>query len=498
MEVEVAQASPEDVEADVLGFVVTEPVELSPLARALDEAVGGRLARLVGDGEVTGASGEVTVLHAPDGSRVGRLALAGIGARLDGDADAVRAAAARVVDRVGGAGARSVAWLLDEDGLALDPHEQARAAVEGVSLGRYDAGRWKTEPNRGAPLERLVLCGPAAAAVAEEAARSAVVTAWTNRCRDIVNAPPNELTPEALAAVGREIADRFPAVRDESLGPSEIEAAGMGAFAAVAQGSHNPPQLIVLNYEPEGAREDILVGLVGKALTFDAGGLSLKPADGMEEMKSDMGGGAAVLAALGAIAELELPVRILAVVPACENMPGGHAYRPGDIVKAASGTTIEITNTDAEGRLILADALWHARERGATHVLDLATLTGTISVALGDFYAGLFSPDEEWRGEILAAAGASGDHAWPFPLHATYRRFLDSTFADLKNCPEKGRGSSIIAALFLEAFAGAGAWAHLDIAGTAYLDRPRDYYLRPGATGFGVRLLVELARRLAA
>jgi leucyl aminopeptidase len=179
-------------------------------------------------------------------------------------------------------------------------------------------------------------------------------------------------------------------------------------------------------------------------------------------------------------------------------MPGGHAFRPGDVVTAANGHTIEVTNTDAEGRLVLADALWYARGQGATHVLDLATLTGTIVVAMGDFYAGLFGNDEGWLARVRDAAAASGDHAWPLPLHRSYARFLESGLADVKNCPEKKRGSSIIAALFLERFAGEGPWAHLDIAGTAFLDRARDYYPRAGATGYGVRLLAELARRLAA
>jgi leucyl aminopeptidase len=218
----------------------------------------------------------------------------------------------------------------------------------------------------------------------------------------------------------------------------------------------------------------------------------------MDEMKSDMGGGGAVLAAVGAIAELGLPVRILAVVPSCENLPSGHATRPGDIVTALSGKTIEIANTDAEGRLILADALWYARESGATHLLDLATLTGGIVVAMGDLYAGLFGNDDDWCAEIEAAAEASGDHAWRLPLHERYHRYNDSAFADLKNSSDYRQASPILAAAFLEAFAGEGPWAHLDIAGTAYLERGRgDYYSRLGATGYGVRLLAELARRLS-
>ena len=255
-----------------------------------------------------------------------------------------------------------------------------------------------------------------------------------------------------------------------------------------------------LPLDPEQpVRPDLRVGLVGKAITFDAGGLSLKPALHLDEMKSDMGGGGAVLAGLGAIAELGLPLRILTVVPSCENLPSGHAYRPGDILKASNGKTIEIANTDAEGRLILADALWYARESGATHLLDLATLTGGIVVAMGDLYAGLFANDDAWAAEIEEAAETTGDHAWRLPLHERYGRYNDSAFADLKNSSDLRQASPILAAAFLQEFVGEGPWAHLDIAGTAYLERGRgDYYTRLGATGYGVRLLAELARRLAA
>ena len=315
----------------------------------------------------------------------------------------------------------------------------------------------------------------------------------------MVNAPANQLTPADLADWAEEIAGGNEYLRFEALGPEEIRAAGMGAFAAVSQGSDNPPRLITLAYEPpSAAHADLRVGLVGKAITFDSGGLSLKPAFRMDEMKSDMGGGGAVLAATGAIAELGLPVRVLTVVPSCENMPSGHATRPGDIVTALSGKTIEIANTDAEGRLILADALWFARESGVTHLLDLATLTGGIVVAMGDLYAGLFGNDDEWCAEIVAAGETSGDHAWRLPLHERYHRYNDSSFADVKNSSDYRQASPILAAAFLETFAGEGPWAHLDIAGTAFLERGRgDYYSRLGATGYGVRLLAELARRLS-
>jgi leucyl aminopeptidase len=282
------------------------------------------------------------------------------------------------------------------------------------------------------------------------------------------------------------------------LDPSRIDELGMGALSAVGRGSANGPRLIVLRYEPASpARADLVLGLVGKAITFDAGGISLKPALKMQDMKGDMAGGAAVIAGTAAVAELGLPVRVVSVVAAAENLVGGDSFRPGDILRAANGKTIEITNTDAEGRLVLADALWYARREGATHVLDLATLTGAMELALGDLYAGLFSNDDGWLQEILEAAKASGDHAWPFPLHRRYRRYVDSDFADLMNSSDLRQGSPVLAAEFLREFAGDGPWAHIDMAGPGFLERSRgDYLTQPGGTGYGVRLIVELAKRL--
>ena len=271
--------------------------------------------------------------------------------------------------------------------------------------------------------------------------------------RTFANSPPNELTPETLAERARELAG--PNVKVEALEPAQIDELGMGALSAVGRASSNGPRLIVLRYEPPSAsRSDLVLGLVGKAITFDAGGISLKPALKMQDMKGDMAGGAAVIAGIAAAAELELPVRIVAVVAAAENLVSGDSFRPGDILRAANGKTIEITNTDAEGRLVLADALWYARREGATHILDLATLTGAMELALGDLYAGLFANDEDWQQEILAAAETSGDHAWPFPLHPRYRRYVDSTFADIKNSSDLRQGSPVLAAEFLREFAG--------------------------------------------
>jgi leucyl aminopeptidase len=497
MEIELVEAPPEGVEADVLAFAVPDPVALSGPVQDLDRAVGGRLRGLVAAGELTGERGRVTLLHTESQAAARRIGAVGVGDAPT--ADDLRTAAGALAARAVDVGATSVAWVVAGNG-GLSPEEQARAIVDGIVLGPYETGRWKTSTERRGEVERLLVCGPGAPAGFDEARRAGAVAGWANRCRDLVNAPANEVDPETLAGWAEELAASSPALRFEALGPEEIRAAGMGGLEAVSRGSDTPPRLITLSYEPEQpARPDLRIGLVGKAITFDSGGLSLKPALRLDEMKSDMGGGAAVLAGLGAIAELGLPVRILAVVPSCENLPSGHAYRPGDIITASNGKTIEIANTDAEGRLILADALWYARESGATHLLDLATLTGGIVVAMGDLYAGLFANDDAWAAEIEAAAEATGDHAWRLPLHERYGRYNDSAFADLKNSSDLRQASAILAAAFLQEFVGDGPWAHLDIAGTAYLERGRgDYYTRLGATGYGVRLLAELARRLAA
>jgi leucyl aminopeptidase len=499
MEIDVVEGAPGGVQADVLVFPVPDPVALPRSAEELDRQVEGTLRHLIEDGELKGERGCVTVFHTNGKIAAHRLAAAGVGEPEDLDSDSYRTAAARVATRTAEIGGSTVAWILEDNGHGLSSVEQARAIVEGTALGPYEAGRWKTNgDDRRRPVERLVLCGAGAAKVGEEAKRANVVAEWTNRCRDLVNAPPNELTPERLAEWAEQNVGALDNVTFEVLGPEEIRAAGMGALGAVSQGSANPARLITLRYSPkEKLPGGVVLGLVGKAITFDAGGLSLKPASRMDEMKSDMSGGAAVLAALGAIAELDVPIEILAVVPATENMPGGGAYRPGDILTALNGKTIEVTNTDAEGRLILADALWYTRESGATHLIDFATLTGAMVVAMGDYYAGLFGNDRDWIEKIRAAGEASGDHVWPWPLHDTYRRYIRSRFADMKNSSEYRQGSPILAARFLEEFVGEGPWAHLDIAGTAYLERGReDYYDREGATGYGVRLIAELARRL--
>ena len=496
MRVEVQAGSPESVEADVLAAPLLFAEGLTGPVADLNVRLGGLLERLAEQGEVTGKLKTAPFVHMDGQLKAARLALPGIGAREAVDADALRTAAGTLAHEVRGY-ARTIAWLLD-DSLPLPPAEQARAIVDGTLLGSYDPGRWKSssEPQR---LESLVIVS-GDDAVGEVARRAGIVAEWANRARDLANAPPNELTPEGLADRAAEVAAvGSPRLSVEAPDLDEIRALGMGAFAAVAQASHNPARLIVMRYDPPEPLGEVVLGLVGKAVTFDTGGISLKKATYMEDMKGDMAGGGSVIAALGALAELECPLRVVGVVGATENAIGGGGYRPGDILTAMNGKTIEIINTDAEGRLVLADCLPYARQLGATHLVDFATLTGAMERALGDFYAGVFANDADWRTLVVEAGEASGDHAWPWPLHSRYRRYVDSDYADMKNSNIRSQGIPVLAAEFLHEFAGEGPWAHIDMAGTGFFTWPRhDYLWQRGGTGYGVRLICELADRLAA
>lgn len=415
------------------------------------------------------------VVRTDDEIRVGPRDLPG--------SDTLRAAAAlaaRALRRTGG----TVAW-------SAATEDEVRAVVEGTAFGAYDAGLYKGGYD-GRPEVTLALDAP------EDlhglVRRQEVVVRHVDAARDLANRPPNDLTPEGLAQHAHALARDQLTV--ETHGREWIESHGMGAFAGVAAGSALDPQLIVMRYEPPAARRDVLLGLVGKAITFDSGGISLKKPLRMQDLKGDMCGGAAVVEATAAIAELGLPIRVVTVVAATENVQDGGSFKPGDILRASNGKTIEVINTDAEGRLILADALHFARSHGATHLVDFATLTGAMTLALGDLYAGWFCNDEALAEAIERAARTSGELVCRFPLHPRYRRYIDSSFADLKNASELREGSPILAAEFLREFAGEGPWAHFDIS-PAYLRRPRpDYALDEGGTGYGVRLVVDLADSL--
>ncbi|MBV8943067.1 MAG: leucyl aminopeptidase family protein [Solirubrobacterales bacterium] len=403
----------------------------------------------------------------------------------EADVEGLRTAAARAVRACRGGG--TVAWALDPS-VPVPLVEQVRALAEGAVIGSYDARRWASG-ERPPGVQRFLICG-CGEDLAPVADRAALVARWTNTARELVDGPPNVVSPAGLA----ERAAAFPRLAVQTLDPAE---AGLGALAAVGASSSTQPLLLVVRHQPRDAPATPRLALVGKAVTFDTGGYFLKSQTDIVRQKADMAGGAAVVAALGAIAELRLPLSVTGVVPACENMLSGTAIRPTDIITTAAGLTVEVTNPDAEGRLILADGLWYARGDGATHIVDLATLTGALRAGMGDLYAGVFACEESWRDAVVDAGNASGDLAWPWPLHPRYRPLIDSTVADLRNTAGKSFGFPIVAATFLAQFAGEGPWAHVDMLGPALLDEDRGDAFGRGATGYGVRMLVELATRLS-
>lgn len=425
------------------------------------------LSALVDAGEARSSAGHLAHVH-HEGRR---WILVGAGPAEEWGPERAREAAAQAYGRARELGARRLAWMGDEPG----------ALVEGTLLAARRFDRYKKA--EGPALEVLTLVG-----AEDQVVRRATIGARAqNRARDLQDTPPNDSTPSALA----ERAQRLSGVRAEILDP---EAEGLGAFHAVARGSDEPGKLIALSYD--GGGDGPLTGWIGKAVTFDSGGYSLKQPAKMHEMKWDMSGGAAVLEAVSAVAELGLPVRLLAVIGAAENLVSGRAVKPGDIVAAKDGTTIEVNNTDAEGRLVLADCMLWARERGVERMVDIATLTGGIVTALGTAYAGLMGNDEEWMAQVRAAGDATGEQSWPLPIHRIYRDAMKGMYADLVNsAPEKGKAHALTAAAFLERFAGDVPWAHLDIAGVA--DNNGRAYTRKGGSGWGVRTLIELAASMA-
>jgi leucyl aminopeptidase len=477
MHVEISADDPYAVGADLVATGVGRAAQLGAPQRALADA--DPVAIVYRD------PGHTAQTARPADSVDPTAALAVVA--FEPDAEGLRTAAARAVRACRGGG--TVAWALDPS-LPVSVAEQVSALTEGAVLGGYDGRRWRSEPPpRG--VRRFVICGAESDDLQTAADRAALIGRWCNTARELVDAPPNVVSPAGLA----DRAAAVPGLRTEIIDPTE---AGLGALVAVGGSSPDPPLLLVLRHEPAGAPQAPRLALVGKAVTFDTGGYFLKPPSDIVRQKADMGGGAAVVAALGAIAELGLPLSVTGVVPACENMLSGTAIRPTDVITTAAGLTVEVTNPDAEGRLILADALWYARQDGATHVVDLATLTGALRAGMGDLYAGVFSPDDAWRDAVVGAGNASGDLAWPWPLHPRYRPLIDSRVADLRNNSGRSFGYPIVAATFLAQFAGEGPWAHVDMLGPALLDEDRGDAFGPGATGYGVRMLVELAARLSA
>jgi leucyl aminopeptidase len=482
MEIEVVRGAEAGVDADLHAIGLPEGQELPDALRSAP-----------GAGDVRTAYRKTALVYPQAGRRV---LVIGLGPREDLDGERLRVAGAIAAHEAARLEAASIAWGLPETVEAVDRPGAAASLVEGTILGSYTFERYKSESSGESSVTRLAIAagdGADADAIAEEARVSGVAARAANRARELQNLPSNVATPSYLAERAEELAAEFASVSAEVLGPAQIAELGMGGLAAVAAGSAADPRFIILRHA--GGTTPTL-GLVGKAVTFDSGGISIKPSAKMEEMKMDMSGGAAVLEGVAAIAELGLPIDVAACVPATENMPSGTATKPGDIITQLNGKTVEVNNTDAEGRLILADALTYCvRELGAERVVDLATLTGAVLVALGSTYAALLSNDDGWAGEVADAAERTGELAWRLPLHPEYKELTKGSVADLTNASAKRKAGTIYAASFLEEFVDERPWVHLDIAGTAW-DVGREY-VGKGPTGFGVRLLVALARELA-
>ena len=440
--------------------------------------------------EIEGKPLELTLIHRPAGVAAERVLLAGAGKAEKFNTAELRRVLAAAARYLKPKGIKRIALALEK---ALAEASWVSAAVEGMILGEFEPDRYKTGTEKKSIEVFRVIVAPGAPAGLEEAGEQGrIIAEAQNFTRDLVNEPGNRLTPAKVADAARRMSAEF-GLACEVLERDQMDKLGMGALLGVAQGSAEPPVLVVVRYRPPAQAQDgVHLGLVGKGVTFDTGGISIKPADGMEKMKYDMAGGASMLGAMRALAQLKAPIPVTAFIPCVENMPGSRAQRPGDIVSAMSGKTIEVINTDAEGRLILADALTYARQQGCTHLVDAATLTGAIVVALGHLNVGLFASDSALRDRVLAAANLEGERMWPMPLEDDYKEvYLKSAFADLPNVGGRW-GGAITAAMFLKEFAENTPWVHLDIAGTAWIDEAKPYTAK-GPSGVPVRTLVRLA-----
>ncbi len=458
----------------------------------LDKALGGALRELLQSKEFEGKPGELLLYHTHGKVPARRLLLVGIGKKKDLTLDGIRQAMGYAVKRVRQVKAMSFSVLVPSvTPKGHTPVEIAQAMVEGAVLGSYQFTAYRSDGNGTKDIARLTLVAAQKAQVrplAEGVRRGSAAAEAACFVRDLCNHPSNVMTPTRIANEAKAIA------KDESLTikileQKEMEQLGMGALLGVARGSHEPPKFIILEYNGAKKKDERPVVLVGKTITFDTGGISLKPAENMEHMKADMTGGAEVLASVRAAARLKLPLRLISILPVAENMPGGRAMKPGDIVKTLSGKTVEVQNTDAEGRLILADALAYAQRYQPAALIDIATLTGACVVALGQFAIGMFGTDGKLKDQVRKSGLRAGERVWEMPLWDEYFEQLRSDVADMRNIGGRG-GGMITAALFLSKFAGEGPWVHIDIASTDWSERERAY-IPKGPSGIGTRLLIQ-------
>ncbi len=481
----VSSTAPGRVRADVLAVGAYAGRELGPGGDAVTAGFGGDLARYLERAGFEGTAGQAVLvpLEGPTGAAL----LVGLGAAAEVTVDGIRTAAATIAQRASGM-AHVATTLVDAAPGALDRAAVGQAVAEGVLLGSYSFDEYRSTKKATKITRLTVLAADGAAAVRRGVGRGEVVAGAVAWARDMVNTPARELSPDAFAKAAQRLL-RGRNVRVEVLDVPALRRQRLGGILGVGQGSKQPPRLVKMTYAPAGARGAI--ALVGKGVVFDSGGLSLKTGAGMETMKTDMGGAAAVIATMSALSDLDVRTKVIAYAPMVENMPSGEAIRPGDVLTFRNGKTAEVLNTDAEGRLILADGLSLAAEQKPDAIIDLATLTGACMVALGDKIAGVMANDDALRTRVEDAAKAAGELVWPLPLPKEYRKLLDSEIADMKNISGGGYGGALTAGLFLEEFVNGVPWAHLDIAGPARAGAD-DGVVRKGGTGFGVRTLIEL------
>jgi leucyl aminopeptidase len=501
METKLLFDAPAQIETECLAVCVLDHGDKEnpdPRPGTGDDAVRNAMAELISSGEVTGKIFETVMLHRPAGLKAKRLLAIGGGKAKNFSSYELRKMAGTAVRFLKPKSIRTFAFLCPE--LSSGADDAVRAAVEGALVGNFDPDTYKSD-RKDQRIDEFAAVVPGAAQPA--ALRGVmqvgrIIGESQNFTRELVNEPGNRMTPTVLAQRARQmVADlNTPELSIETFGADKIKELKMGAFWSVAQGSDEPPALIVLRYQPPGTPEKPVIGLVGKGVTFDSGGISIKPGEGMEKMKYDMAGGAAMLGAMRAIALLKPKVPVVAIVCATENMPSGRAQKPGDVQIAMSGKSIEIINTDAEGRLVLADGLHYARQLGATHLVDAATLTGAVVVALGYVNAGVFTNDDELWERWRQALQRSGEKMWRLPIDAEYQELIRSGIADIKNTGGRW-GGAISAAMFLKEFVEDTPWMHLDIAGTAWEDENKAWIAK-GPSGIAVRSLVEFVRDFGA